>query len=35
MCNRDLFNDREALDILVSYSIAEEGSNEEIAKTKN
>jgi hypothetical protein len=27
MCNRDLFDDREALDILVSYSIAEEGSN--------
>ena len=27
MCNRDLFNNREALDILVSYSIAEEGSN--------
>lgn len=27
MCGRDLFDDREALDILVSYSIAEEGSN--------
>ena len=27
MCNRDLFNDKEALDMLVSYSISEEGSN--------
>ena len=27
MCNRELFDDKEALDMLVSYSIAEEGSN--------